>query len=71
MQKSVPELVLAAVTKMSPYKNLALRFRFCYTARGGFCFPEEAIQEFHGNQNYRHASFNFLGQLTLSSNQNH
>jgi len=20
---------------------------FCYTARGGFCFPEEAIQEFH------------------------
>ncbi|XP_025823573.1 uncharacterized protein LOC112899352 isoform X2 [Panicum hallii] len=25
---------------------------FCYTARGGFCFPEEAIQEFHGNQSY-------------------
>ncbi|GJN25922.1 hypothetical protein PR202_gb13808 [Eleusine coracana subsp. coracana] len=21
--------------------------QFCYTARGGFCFPEEAIQEFH------------------------
>nr|XP_025880537.1 uncharacterized protein LOC4337512 [Oryza sativa Japonica Group]BAG87139.1 unnamed protein product [Oryza sativa Japonica Group] len=20
---------------------------FCYTARGGFCFPEDAIQEFH------------------------
>ncbi|KAL5215092.1 hypothetical protein ABZP36_004244 [Zizania latifolia] len=24
---------------------------FCYTARGGFCFPEDAIQEFHDSDN--------------------
>lgn len=60
--------ILLAVTTVPLYKHLALNFRFCYTARGGFCFPEEAIQEFHGNQNHRRAFF--LGRHPFSSTEN-
>jgi hypothetical protein len=63
MQPQKKVQYLAAVTKISSVLLPPL-FRFCYTARGGFCFPEEAIQEFHGNRNYRHAfSFSVLGNV--------
>uniref|UniRef100_A0ACD6ABL7 Uncharacterized protein n=1 Tax=Avena sativa TaxID=4498 RepID=A0ACD6ABL7_AVESA len=44
--------ITVSCSKFSPYVtnltlSLGLCFRFCYTARGGFCFPEDSIQEFH------------------------